>query len=53
MEMLEEQGYQIIPNVIDSRTISSLTQIIDGSSLQRSRAGIRNPSYSNSDRSKS
>jgi len=41
MGMLEEQGYQVIPDVIDSHSISSLTQIIDGSSLQRSRAGMR------------
>ena len=42
MGMLEEQGFEIVPDVIQPAVISSLIQTLGGSSLQRSRAGMRN-----------
>jgi ectoine hydroxylase-related dioxygenase (phytanoyl-CoA dioxygenase family) len=42
MGMLEEQGFEIVPDVIDSGAVSLLIQILSSSSLQRSRAGMRN-----------
>jgi hypothetical protein len=42
MGMLEGQVFEVVPNVIDSATLSSLIRILGDSSLQRSRAGMRN-----------
>jgi len=42
MGMLKEQGFEIVPDIVDSATLSSLVHILTGSSIQRSRAGMRN-----------
>jgi hypothetical protein len=42
MGMLDDQGFEIVPDVIDSGAVSLLIQILSSSSLQRSRAGTRN-----------
>ena len=41
MRTLEEQGFEIVPDVLDTDAISSLIADIESSAVYRSRAGMR------------
>ncbi len=41
MGLLEDQGFEIVPNAVDGRSVASLISSLEQSSIPRSRAGMR------------